>query len=132
MGASPAAVKAFAAEAAKLALYPDGSATALREAIAGRYGLKPENIVCGAGSDELLQLLGHAYLGPGDEAIYSQHGFMVYPIVIQSNGATARVAPERNFTTDVDAVLKLVNAKTKIVFIANPNNPTGPICRSAR
>ena len=125
LGASPAAVKAFAAESTKLALYPDGSATALRQAIANRYGLKAENIVCGAGSDELLQLLGHAYLSPGDEAVYSQHGFMVYPIVIQSNGATARVAPEKNFTTDVDAVLKLVNAKTKIVFIANPNNPTG-------
>lgn len=125
LGASPAAVKAFAAEASRLELYPDGAATGLREAIAGRYGLKADNIVCGAGSDELLQLLAHAYLGPGDEAIYSQHGFMVYPIVIQANGATARVAPEKNFTTDVDAVLALVTAKTKVVFIANPNNPTG-------
>jgi histidinol-phosphate aminotransferase len=125
LGASPAAVKAFAAESANLALYPDGSATALREAIASRYGLKPENIVCGAGSDELLQLLGHAYLSDGDEAVYSQHGFMVYPIVIQANGAIARVAPEKNFTTDVDAMLKLVNARTRIVFLANPNNPTG-------
>jgi histidinol-phosphate aminotransferase len=125
LGASPAAVKAFAAEASRLALYPDGGATALREAIAGRYGLKAENIVCGAGSDELLQLLGHAYLSPGDEAIYSQHGFMVYPIIIQANGAVARVAAENNFTTDVDEVLRLVSPRTRIVFIANPNNPTG-------
>ena len=125
LGASPAAVQAFAAEASRLALYPDGGATGLREAIAGRYGLKAENIVCGAGSDELLQLLGHAYLGPGDEAICSQHGFMVYPIVIQANGAVARVAPEKNLTTDVDAVLRLVSPKTKMVFVANPNNPTG-------
>lgn len=125
LGASPKAVAAFAAEAARLELYPDGSATALREAIAARYGLKADNIVCGAGSDEILQLLAHAYLGPGDEAIYSQYGFMVYPIVIQANGATARVAPEKDFVTDVDAVLSLVTPRTRIVFIANPNNPTG-------
>jgi len=125
LGASPDAVKAYLTAAAHVELYPDGSATALREAIASRYGLKAENIVCGAGSDELLQLLAHAYLGPGDEAVYSQHGFMVYPVVIQSNGATARVALEKNLTTDVDAVLRLVNERTKLVFIANPNNPTG-------
>jgi histidinol-phosphate aminotransferase len=125
LGASPAAVAAFVAESSRLELYPDGSATALREAIAGRYGLKVENIVCGAGSDEILQLLAHAYLGSGDEAIYSQYGFMVYPIVIQANGAVARVAPESNFSTDVDAVLALVTPRTKVVFIANPNNPTG-------
>jgi histidinol-phosphate aminotransferase len=125
LGASPAAVAAFAAEGMRLEFYPDGSATILRDAIAARYGLKVDNIVCGAGSDEILQLLAHAYLGAGDEAIYSQYGFMVYPIVIQANGATARVAPERNFTTDVDAVLRLVSPHTKVVFIANPNNPTG-------
>ena len=125
IGASPKAVAAFSACAEKLELYPDGNATALREAIATRYGLKPETIVCGAGSDELLQLLAHAYLGPGDEAIYSQYGFLVYPIAIQSNGATPVVAPEKNFTADIDAMLKLVTAKTRVVFLANPNNPTG-------
>ncbi|MDE2383695.1 MAG: aminotransferase class I/II-fold pyridoxal phosphate-dependent enzyme, partial [Alphaproteobacteria bacterium] len=96
VGASPKAVAAFEAAARELALYPDGSAAALREAIAKRHGLKAENIVCGAGSDELLQLLAHASLGPGDEAIYSQFGFLVYPIAISSNGATAVVAPEKN------------------------------------
>lgn len=125
LGASPAAIEAFRAEAGRLALYPDGSATALRQAIAGRYGLKAENIVCGAGSDELLQLLAHAYLGAGDEAIYSQYGFLVYPIAIQANGATAVVAPERNETADVNAMLALVSPRTKMVFLANPNNPTG-------
>ena len=109
----------------KLALYPDGSATALREAIASRYGLSADRIVCGAGSDEILQLLAHAYLGPGDEAIYSQYGFMVYPIVIQANGATAVIAQEKDFATDVDAMIAAVTPKTKMVFIANPNNPTG-------
>jgi histidinol-phosphate aminotransferase len=125
IGASPKATAAFQNASEKLALYPDGSATALREAIAQRYGLSADRIICGAGSDEILQLLAHAYLGPGDEAVYSQYGFMVYPIVIQSNGATAVVAQETTFTTDVDAMIACVGAKTKIVFVANPNNPTG-------
>jgi histidinol-phosphate aminotransferase len=125
IGASPKAVAAFAAAASDLALYPDGGASALREAIAKRHGLKAERIVCGAGSDELLQLLAHAYLAPGDEAIYSQFGFLVYPIAIATNGATAVVAPEQNHVADVGAILTLVSAKTKMVFLANPNNPTG-------
>jgi histidinol-phosphate aminotransferase len=125
IGASPMAIAAFAAAADKLTLYPDGSAAKLRHAIAARYGLSPDRIVCGAGSDEILQLLAHAYLGPGDEAVYSQYGFMVYPIVIQSNGATAVVAPETGHATDVDAMIAAVSPKTKIVFVANPNNPTG-------
>ena len=84
-----------------------------------------ENIVCGAGSDELLQLLAHAYLSPGDEAIYSQYGFLVYPIAIQSNGATPIVAPEKDYLADVDAILARVTERTRMVFLANPNNPTG-------
>lgn len=125
IGASPKALEAIKAAAEKATLYPDGSATKLREAIAARYGLAADRIVCGAGSDEILQLLAHAYLGPGDEAVYSQYGFMVYPIVIQANGAKAVVAPEKDFATDVDAIIAAVTPKTKIVFIANPNNPTG-------
>lgn len=125
IGASPKAMAAFQQAAQSLALYPDGGANALREAIATRYGLAAERIVCGAGSDELLQLLAHAYLGPGDEAVYSQYGFMVYPIVIAANGAKAVVAPEKNFATDVDAMLAAVGPRTKMVFLANPNNPTG-------
>ena len=125
LGASPAAIAAFSSVAGSLELYPDGSATALREAIAGRYGLKAENIVCGAGSDELLQLLAHGYLRPGDEAIYSQYGFLVYPIAIQANGATAVVAPERHETAGADAILACVSPRTRMVFLANPNNPTG-------
>ena len=125
IGASPMAVTAYRQAAEKLALYPDGSATALRDAIAQRYGLSADRIICGAGSDEILQLLAHAYLGPGDEAVYSQYGFMVYPIVIQANGATSVVAKETTFTTDVDAMIAAVTPKTKMVFVANPNNPTG-------
>jgi histidinol-phosphate aminotransferase len=125
LGASPKAIDAFAAEASRLELYPDSSAADLREAIAQRYGLSPGRIVCGAGSDELLQLLAHAYLGQGDEAIYSQYGFLVYPIVIASNGATAVIAPETGHTASVDAMLARVTPRTKLVFLANPNNPTG-------
>ncbi|MEY3082104.1 MAG: hypothetical protein RJA94_2089 [Pseudomonadota bacterium] len=125
IGSSRKAIEAYKAAAGALELYPDGAATLLRNAIAGRFGLKPERIVCGAGSDELLQLIAHAYLSPGDEAIYSQYGFLVYPIAIQSNGATPVVAPETDFLADVDAILARVTARTKIVFLANPNNPTG-------
>ena len=125
VGASPKAMAAFAASSANLALYPDGSAGALREAIAQRYGLAADRLICGAGSDEILQLLAHAYLGPGDEAIYSQYGFMVYPIVIAANGATAVVAKENGFATDIEAMIAAVSVRTKMVFLANPNNPTG-------
>ena len=105
--------------------YPDGSARPLREAIAKLYGLDPARIVCGAGSDELLNLLATAYLGPGDEAIYSRHGFLVYRIVILASGATPVVAPEKNLTADVDEILARVTPATRMVFLANPNNPTG-------
>ncbi len=126
LGASPAAVAAYqTAGAASLAIYPNGTALALRQALGKLHGLDPNRIICGAGSDELLQLLAHAYLGPGDEAIYSQYGFLVYPIVIASNGAKVVVAPERNHVADVSAILALVTPKTKMVFLANPNNPTG-------
>lgn len=125
LGASPKAVEAFRAASGDLALYPDGSSTRLREAIGARYGLNPAHIVCGAGSDELLQLLANAYLREGDEAIYSAHGFLVYPILIRANGATPVIAAERGHATDIDAMLACVTPKTRMVFIANPNNPTG-------
>jgi histidinol-phosphate aminotransferase len=125
LGASAAAIAAYRDAAGSLERYPDGQATILRQAIGRRYGLDPARIVCGAGSDELLSLLAHAYLGPGDEAIYTQHGFLVYRIAILSNGATPVVAPERDLTTDVDAILARVTPRTKMVFLANPNNPTG-------
>ncbi|MES0885046.1 pyridoxal phosphate-dependent aminotransferase [Roseibium sp. SCP14] len=108
-----------------LELYPDGAATELRKAIGEVYGLNPDRIICGAGSDEILSLLAYCYLGPGDEAIYSEHGFLVYDIAIRAAGAVPVVAPEKDLTTDVDAILARVTEKTKMVFVANPNNPTG-------
>jgi len=125
LGASPQAIQAYLAEAERLHDYPDGSATALREAIGRMYGLDPDRIVCGAGSDDLLNLLARAYLKDGDEAIHTTHGFLVYPIATLGAGATPVVAPEKDFTADVDAILAKVSERTKIVFLANPNNPTG-------
>ena len=125
LGAAPAALAAYRAAASTLERYPDGSATALRRAIARRYGLDADRIVCGAGSDELLSLLAHIYIGPSDEGLFTEHGFLVYRIAILSNDGTPVVAPEKGLKTDVDALLARVTEKTRVVFIANPNNPTG-------
>src|SRR5271169_3721628 len=125
LGPSPRAIAAYQSVAAHLEDYPDGSASELREAIGRAFGLDPGRIVCGAGSDDLLNLLARAYLADGDEAIYTTHGFLVYPIATLGTGAKPVVAPETDYTANVDAVLAKVTAKTKIVFLANPNNPTG-------
>ena len=125
LGPSPRAREAAADVLVHLEDYPDGSSSKLREAIARRHGLNPDRIVCGNGSDELLGLVAQCYLGPGDEAIHTEHGFLVYPIAIRAAGATAVVAPETNLTTDVDAILERVTERTRVVFLANPNNPTG-------
>jgi histidinol-phosphate aminotransferase len=125
LGPSPKAIAAFKAAADDLERYPDGGAIKLREAIARVYGLDANRIVCGAGSDELIGLLTHAYLGEGDETLYSQYGFLMYKIATAANGGVSVVAPEKGFKTDVDAMLSKVSAKTRIVFLANPNNPTG-------
>ncbi len=125
LGASPKAIKAYRDAAKKIALYPDGSSRLLREAIGQAHGLDPARIVAGGGSDELLHLLAQTYLGQGDEAVVSQFGFLVYPIVTLGAGGRPVVAPERHFRTDIDAILASVTPKTKLVFIANPNNPTG-------
>jgi histidinol-phosphate aminotransferase len=125
LGPSPAAIKAFTDSAATLHRYPDGTAIKLREAIAEAKLLPVEHIICGAGSDELIGLLVHAYAGPGDEVLYSQHGFLMYKIYTQAAGATPVTAPETNLRSDVDALLAAITPRTKIVFLANPNNPTG-------
>lgn len=125
LGPSPRAVAAFKASGEALELYPDGGAERLRAAIAARYGLDAGRIMCGAGSDELLSLLAQAYLSPGDEGVFSEHGFLVYRIAILAAGATPVVAHEQNLTAHVDALIAAVTPKTKILFLANPNNPTG-------
>ena len=125
LGASPKAVAAYQAAGSHLQDYPDGAATELRKAIGDAFGLDPDRIVCGAGSDDLLNLLARAYLADGDEAVHTTHGFLVYPIATLGTGAKPVVAAEKEFTADVDAIIKAVTPKTKIVFLANPNNPTG-------
>jgi histidinol-phosphate aminotransferase len=124
-GPSPVALEAYREAAAKLEVYPDGAVRALRAGIAEVHGLDAERIVCGAGSDEILTLLARAYVGPGEEAIYCEHDFLIYPIAVRSAGGTPVKAKIVNRTANVDNILALVNEKTRAVFIANPNNPTG-------
>ena len=125
LGCSEAAQRAIIDGSTNLAEYPDGSASKLRHALGERFGIDADRIICGAGSDEIFQLLARAYLDPGDEIVQSAHGFLIYQLAAQQSGAKTIMAPERDFTTDVDAMLGCVTARTKIVFLANPNNPTG-------
>lgn len=125
LGASSNAIAAFEKAKDDLFHYPDGGAAALRDKIAEVYGLDAERIVCGAGSDELLQLLTKAYVGEGDNIVQTEHGFLVYALAAKSCGAEPRFAKERDLTADIDAIADLVDDRTRIVFLANPNNPTG-------
>jgi histidinol-phosphate aminotransferase len=125
LGPSPRAAEAFAAAIGQLHIYPEGSSALLREAVADVYGLNPDRIVCGNGSDELLHLLAHAYCRPGDEVLFSEHGFLVYPIAARSASAVPVTVPEPDLVADVDGFIARLTPKTRIVFIANPNNPTG-------
>ena len=129
-GPPPAAIAAIAAQAPAMHRYPDGGMAKLRHAIGARFGLNPARIVCGNGSDDLLTLLINAYGGPGTELIMSAHGFSIYEIAARLAGGAVRKAPERRLTTDVDAVLALLSPATRMVFLANPNNPTGTMIRS--
>jgi histidinol-phosphate aminotransferase len=129
LGPSPRAVAAYRAVGDHLEDYPDGASTALREAIGRAFGLDPDRLVCGAGSDDLLNLIADAYLRDGDEAIHTTHAFLVYPIATLGSGATPIAAPEKDYTADVDAILAAVSERTKVVFLANPNNPTGTYVR---
>jgi histidinol-phosphate aminotransferase len=124
-GPSPQAILAFQAAATQLHRYPDGSQQALRGAIAEVHGLPAANIVCGNGSEELIGLLMRAYVGEGDEVVLSQNGFVMCEIYTRGQGATPVVAAEREHRIDVDALLAAVTPRTKMVCIANPNNPTG-------
>ncbi|MDX2095260.1 MAG: histidinol-phosphate transaminase [Alphaproteobacteria bacterium] len=126
-GPSPKAIAAFQSLAGELHRYPDGGHATLREAIADSQHLPAAQIICGAGSDELIGMLVHAYAGVGDEVLYTAHGFLMYKIYALGNGATPVTAPEKDLHTDVDALLAAVTPRTKIVFVANPNNPTGTV-----
>ena len=125
LGSSPAALAALAATRAEAATYPDPDSRALREKIAQVHGLDPARVVCGTGSDELLNLAAQGFAGPGDEVLFSRFSFAVYDIAARRCGATPVEAPDNELATDVDALLACVTSATRVVFLANPNNPTG-------
>ncbi|MBS0480415.1 MAG: histidinol-phosphate transaminase [Proteobacteria bacterium] len=125
LGTSQKARDAFLTAATNLERYPDASCTELRDVLAAKHGLDPARIIYGNGSDEVLHLAAGAFAGPGDEVIFVHYGFAVYEIAARRVGAVPIVAPDKDYATDVDAVLACVTDKTKIVYIANPNNPTG-------
>ena len=124
-GASPRAAEAFAKATASLADYPSADSAPLRDAIADVHGLDPARIICGNGSDELLQLLGYAFLEDGDEVVYSRHGFLLYRSYALMNGAKPIAAAETDLTSSVENLLAACTEKTRLVYLANPNNPTG-------
>lgn len=130
-GTPPGARRAWATAATEVFRYPDGSAAALREAIGAKFELDPARIVCGAGSDDLIYLLILAYGGPGTELLMTRYGFSIYEIVGQFAGCRVVKAPERGITADVDALLAAVSPATRLVFLANPNNPTGTMLPQA-
>ena len=124
-GPSPKAVEAYHRAAWNLHRYPNTDHRALRAAIGEAHGLDPDRIICGTGSDEILHLLCQAYVGPGDEVIHTEHGFLMYPIAARAAGATPVSVAEKERVTDVEAILAAVTPRTRLVFVANPNNPTG-------
>jgi histidinol-phosphate aminotransferase len=131
LGTGAAARAAFMAASDDLTRYPDPGAAELREAIAGKYGLDPARVIYGTGSDELLHMAASAFAGPGDECIYVRYGFSVYDIAIRRVGAVPVVVPDADYGTDVDAILAAVTARTRVIFLANPNNPTGTMASRA-
>lgn len=131
-GCSPLAKAALAESASRNpAFYPDPESRALRERLAALHGLDADRIVCGTGSDELLNLAAQGYAGPGDEVIYMRYGFAVYDIAARRCGATPVVVPDRDYGTDADALIAAITPQTRVIFLANPNNPTGTLASAA-
>ena len=125
LGASPKALAAMRAALGEVARYPDGNGFELRMALAKMYGVAAESIVLGNGSNDVLEMAAHAFLAPGATAVYSQHAFAVYPLATQATGAAGIEVPARDFGHDLDAMARAVRSDTRVVFVANPNNPTG-------
>ncbi len=131
LGSSPMAIEAYLAEAGNLHRYPDDAYHDLRSALSEKYDIEAEQIVCGIGSDEILKLACRAYLAPGDEVIFSKHSFMMYPIATTSFGGVPVEVDDTDYTTNVDNILAAVTDRTRIIFLANPNNPTGTYISSS-
>lgn len=127
LGPSPKAVAAMQKAATQVHLYPDGNAFYLKQKLAKNLAVKPENLVLGNGSNEIIEFVGHALMAPGTEVIASQYGFAIYPIVARLFGATPVIVPAKNYGHDLPAMLKAVTPRTRVMFVANPNNPTGTL-----
>ncbi len=125
LGCSPLAHAAYEAAGSRLHMYPDGQASGLRMAVAGHFGLEPERLIFGCGSDEIFTLLAQVYCEPGDNVVQGEHGFLAYRIAARAAQASVRFAPEPNLKLDVEQVLARVDDRTRLVFVANPSNPTG-------
>jgi histidinol-phosphate aminotransferase len=125
LGASPRAIAAARAAVERMFIYPEGSSRELRQALGEVHGLDPDRLICGFGSDDILHLLAQVYLGVGDEAVMSAYGFNVYPIITRGASAEIIMVPEKDYRADVDALLAAVTPKTRVLWLANPNNPTG-------
>lgn len=127
LGISPKAEFAIQEALLDIARYPDGNSFALRDAVSKKFNVQPEQIVFGNGSNDILELAARAFLTSGCETVYSQHAFAVYPLVTQATGAQGVVVPAQNFGHDLQGMLAAISAKTRIIFVANPNNPTGTL-----
>src|SRR5450830_186242 len=131
LGVSPLAMQAMRQALADVARYPDGNGFELKQALSRHYGVEMSQIVLGNGSNDVLELAARSFLTPGLEAIYSQHAFAVYPLATQAVGATGVEVPAHDFAHDLGAMLRAVSPRTRLMFIANPNNPTGTLIHSA-
>src|SRR5262249_46286404 len=125
LGPSPRALAAIRGALDDLAYYPDGSGYDLKQALQRKFGVAPERVVLGNGSNDVLELVGRAFLTPADSVVYSQHAFLVYPLLVQAVGAKAIEVPAKNYGSDLDAIARAIRPDTRLVFVANPNNPTG-------
>lgn len=131
LGVSPKAHMAMMDAVDDIARYPDGNSVALRQAVSEKFNVSPEQLVFGNGSNDILELAARAFLAPNDEAVYSQHAFAVYSLVTQAVGAKGVVVPAKDFGHDLNAISAAITPKTRIVFVANPNNPTGTLLAKA-
>src|SRR5580700_2981083 len=130
-GPSPLAVAALHKAIPGVNLYPDGNAYYLKQKLAAKLGVEPANLVLGNGSNEIIEFVAHALLGPGDDVVVSQFCFAIYPIVAKMSGANVITVPAKNYGHDLPAMLRAITPRTKIVFVANPNNPTGTLASKA-
>jgi histidinol-phosphate aminotransferase len=131
LGISPRARAAIEAALGELGRYPDGNGFELKSALAARYGVPPPGIVLGNGSNDVLEMIAIALLGPGRAAVFSQHAFAVYPLATQARGARGIAVPARAWSHDLAAMARAIDAETRVVFVANPNNPTGTMLAPA-